>query len=257
MHKWPVYICTTEKNNKMKILIAVTTLLSTTAAMSQVKEGTIIYERKIDMHKRITDEQMRAMMPQFRTSKHQLLFSDSTAIYKVVPEEEAPDPFASTEGGPRVMFRMAGGEGEQYRNFAQAKFVESRELGAKNYIIEDTIKQQPWKLTGETKTILTYTCKKATRTDELGRSIEAWYAESIPCPAGPEGYASLPGAILELNINNNEMLFTALSVTETVNKKDIKEPTKGKKVTRAEFAKLMEDAFGAPGAGGRTIRIMN
>jgi GLPGLI family protein len=240
-----------------KILIAFTAMLSTFVVAAQLKEGTIIYERKIDMHKRIADEQMRAMMPQFRTSKHQLLFSDSTSIYKAVPEEEAPDPFAGGEGGARVMFRMAGGEGEQYRNFSQSKFVESRELGAKTYIIEDSIKQQPWKLSDETKTILNYTCKKATRTNDRSQVVEAWYTEAIPCPAGPEGFASLPGAILELNINNNEMVYSAVSVSDKVNKKDIKEPSKGKKVTRAEFAKLMQDAFGAPGPGGRVIRIMN
>jgi GLPGLI family protein len=239
------------------ILIASTTLLFAITATAQVKEGTIIYERKIDMHKRITDEQMKAMMPQFRTSKHQLLFSDSTSIYKVVPEDEAPDPFAGSEGGGRVMFRMAGAEGEQYRNFSQAKYVESRELGAKTYIIEDTIRQQPWKLTDETKTILNYTCKKATRTSERGQNIEAWYTEAIPCPAGPEGFASLPGAILQVNVNTNEMVYNALSVSDKVEKKEIKEPSKGKKVSRAEFVKLMQDAFGAPGSGGRTIRIMN
>ncbi len=50
-----------------------------------MKAGAVIYERKINMHKTIQDEQMKAMIPEFRTSKHMLLFSDSISVYKMVP----------------------------------------------------------------------------------------------------------------------------------------------------------------------------
>jgi GLPGLI family protein len=239
-----------------KILLSAAALLTITLVSAQIKEGTIIYERKINMHKRITDEQMKAMLPEFRTSKHQLLFSDSTSIYKAVPEENAPDPFAPGGGGGFVM-RMGGGDNaEQYRNYSQAKAIESRELGAKTYLIEDTIKAQGWKLTDETATILNYPVKKATRQNERGQTIEAWYTESIPSPAGPEGFASLPGAILKVDISNGEIVFNAVSVTEKVNKNDIKEPKKGKKIGRPEFMKMMQESMGNPGSGGnRVIRI--
>jgi GLPGLI family protein len=240
-----------------KILLSVTAFLTAGVLFAQLKEGTIIYERKINMHRRLADEQMKAMVPEFRTSKHQLLFSDSTSIYKAVPEEDAPDPFAGSGGGQVMIVRNVGDNGEQYRNFSEAKAVESRELGAKTYLIEDTIKQQGWKLTDETQTIASYPCKKATRQNERGQTIEAWYTESIPVPAGPENFASLPGAVLKLDINNGEIVYTASSVSDKVNKSEIKEPKKGKKITRPEFAKLMQDMLGAPGQGGRVIRMMN
>jgi GLPGLI family protein len=134
-----------------KILFSITAYLTAHAVFAQMKEGTITYERKINMHRRITDEQMKAMVPEFRTSKYQLLFSDSLSMYKAVPEENGPDPFA-TNGGAQVMIRMNPDGSQQFRNFSQAKLVESRELGAKTYIIEDSIKQQGWKITDETKT---------------------------------------------------------------------------------------------------------
>ena len=152
-----------------KILLSALSLLSICTVIAQMKEGTIIYERKMNLHRSLTDPQMKAMMPEFRTSKHQLLFSDSTSVYKAVQEEEAPDPFAGGEGGSRMVFRMGGAEGEQYRNFSQAKAVESRELGAKTYLIEDSIKAQGWKLTEETATFLNYPVKKATRKNERGQ----------------------------------------------------------------------------------------
>jgi GLPGLI family protein len=154
-----------------------------------------------------------------------------------------------------MVVRFGSDNAEQYRNFSQARAIESRELGAKTYLIEDTIKPLGWKLTDETKTILNYTCKKATRQNERGQTIEAWYTESLITPAGPEAFASLPGAVLGVNINDGEITFTAISVSEQVNKKDIKEPTKGKRITRSDYMKLMQEMMGNPGPGGRVIRI--
>jgi GLPGLI family protein len=240
-----------------KILLSAIALLTINELFAQLKEGTIIYERKINMHRQITDEQMKAMIPEFRTSKHQLLFSDSTSIYKAVPEDNAPDPFAAGGGGGMVI-RMGGSDNaEQYRNYSQAKAIDSRELGAKTYLIEDTIKAQGWKLTDETATLLNYPAKKATRQNERGQSIDVWYTESIPTPVGPEGFAGLPGAILKVDINNGQTVFNAISVSDKVNKSDIKEPKKGKKIGRQEFMKLMQETMGNPGPGGgnRVIRI--
>ena len=239
-----------------KILLSVAGLIAINAASAQIKEGVIVYERKMNLHRRITDQQIKAMMPEFRTSKHQLLFCDSTSIYKAAPEDNVPDPFASGQGGGIVM-RMGGGENaQQYRNYSEAKAVESMEFGAKTYLIEDTIKAYGWKLTGETSTFLNYPVKKATRQTEKGQIIEAWYTESIPSPAGPESFANLPGVILKVNINNGETVYTAISVTEKVNRNDIKEPKKGKRIGRAEFMKMMQESMTTPGAGGnRVIRV--
>lgn len=68
-----------------RTFILLTGLLCLSALQAQMKAGAVIYERKINMHKTIQDEQMKAMIPEFRTSKHMLLFSDSISVYKMVP----------------------------------------------------------------------------------------------------------------------------------------------------------------------------
>ena len=65
-----------------KVFFVTAGLFSLAMLQAQVKEGTIVYERKINMYRTIQDEQMRAMIPEFRTSKHMLLFSDSVSVYK-------------------------------------------------------------------------------------------------------------------------------------------------------------------------------
>ncbi len=263
---------------KKLITILFLSLMAFLNLNAQVKEGVITYERKINMHKRIQDEQMKSMMPEFRISKHLLLFSDSISIYKAVPEDESPDPFdGGNGGGMRMGFKMPGDGGEIYKNFSTGVLTEQTELFSKTFIINDTIKKQAWKLTGESKKILNHNCFKATtkqsvkvggmfrrrRNDNENDTankgpelkdqtldISAWFADDIVSPVGPENNGGLPGAILMLDINNGESTYTAIEIKTSVNKKDIKQPTKGKKVTREEYrntVKEMMQNFGPPG----------
>jgi GLPGLI family protein len=241
------------------------------AAAAQVKEGTITYERKINLHRRLKEEQMKAMVPEFRTNKQQLVFNDSICVYTAVQEENGPDPFeggggpggrpgGGPGGGGRMVFGgMPGQDNVLYTNFSNLKIVEQTELGEKTYLILDTVKAQPWKLTDETKTVLKYTCKKATLKTARGQDVVAWYTEDLVTPAGPEIFNGLPGAVLLVDVNDGAMLLTALEVKAKADKKELKEPAKGKAITRAEFSKKIQEMFNNRGMGGpggsRVIRI--
>ena len=81
--------------------------------------------------------------------------------------------------------------------------------------------------------------------------------EDIQCPSGPEQYGGLPGLILELNVNEGEIVFSAIDIkTKDFDKKLVKAPTNGKKITRKEFQKMMDDQFGPNPNGGPVIRIL-
>lgn len=268
-----------------KAFFLVAAAISLGSLKAQLKQGTIVYERKINSHRTITSEQMRAMIPEFRISKHILMFSDSISLYKLIPENEAPDPFAGGGGGMRVMSFSIGGAdgGELFKNFTQAKSVLSSELAGKNYLIVDSITQQPWKLINETKQILGYTCLKATRkitvqvsaprmmvfggagaspTRDTSRpqpreiEVVAWYAQDIISPVGPDSYGQLPGVILQLDSDNGAMVYTALEIKKEVDQKLLKEPKKGKTVTAADFNKMRMDLMQQQmPSGGGNFRI--
>jgi GLPGLI family protein len=65
-----------------------------------------------------------------------------------------------------------------------------------------------WKLSNETMKIKNFDCKKATTTFR-GRNYNAWYASSIPIPAGPFKFVGLPGLILQIADDKNEVAFYA------------------------------------------------
>jgi GLPGLI family protein len=228
-------------------------LLQTVSA--QIKEGTIIYKRKVDIHRRITDESTKAMVPQFDTSKLQLIFSGNESIFKKVQEEEDIRDHAGDDGN-RIFIKFGGPDNETYKDFANEKITELRELGPKKYIIEDTLKKQNWKMEDETKAIDGFNCKKAVTKNNENKEVIAWYAEDIQSPTGPEQYGGLPGAILELSVNDGEIVFSAIDIKKGVDKKLVKAPSNGKKITRKEFQKMVDDEFGPNPNGGPVIRII-
>ena len=209
------------------------------------------------------DEGMARNIPRSRTDKMEVLFSNNQSIRKPVVEE-SPEP-ANFEGGGVVIRTFGGGADDQvYLHYDEKRMVEQREFAGKRYIITDSIRSLGWKLTGETKTILGFTCQQAIaqrigsrfstsmadgqmkRTEVADTShIVAWFAPAIQVPTGPEYQGQLPGAILEIDVNNGRTIYKAVEISEKADLSVIKEPKSGKKVTAREFAdeqqKLMQD----------------
>ena len=240
-----------------KILITAFAALCFQLAIAQLKEGKVIYERKTNMHKRLPpeNENMKAMIPEFSTGKQQLLFLGDESIFLSMPDEEDIRDHAGEEGG-RINIKMGGGNNETYKNYATQKTVELRELGPKKYIIEDSLKKLAWKLADDTMLIKGYHCKKATTNNKQGDNIVAWYTEDIATTSGPEQFGGLPGLILQLDIGDGWIVFTAIDIQATAGKQLVKAPTGAKKVTRPEFQKMMDEAFGPSTGGGPQIRII-
>jgi GLPGLI family protein len=238
----------------MKKYFLLAFVLTALMAKAQIKQGTIIYERKVDVHRRMQDAQMKAMVPQFQTAKSELIFSDNISVYKALPEDNAPDPF--NNGSGNVVMIKIGGPGEDavlYKNYSNQKFLEQTELADKPYIIDDTIKASSWKLSDERKTVLDHPCKKATMKTERGNDVTAWYTEDIPSLVGPDSFGGLPGAILLVDVNNAEMVYTATEFRNEVDNKELREPSKGKHITRADFDKKLDEMFGPATPDGRRI----
>jgi GLPGLI family protein len=89
--------------------------------------------------------------------------------------------------------------------------------------------------------------------------VTVWYTEEIESQAGPDNLFGLPGIILGANINNGTIVYKALSI-ESAPEGLVKAPTNGKKITREEYRKMMQEQMrnmgGRGGPGGPVIRIV-
>lgn len=243
---------------------------------AQMKEGKIVYERTITFQPRQNmPPEAAANMPRSRTDRYELSFAKNQSLWEALPDLENNDDNAGGGGGGGPRFMRFGADDMTYINFETGKRVDQRELASKTYIVEDSIRKLSWKLSGETKTILNYTARKATaqrigtrfimamengqmKRQEVGdtTNVIAWFTTEIPVPAGPEFGGQLPGLILELEMNNSRTVYKAVEISPKVSVSSIKEPKGGKRMTADEYAKerdkvLEEMRKNAPPGGRR------
>jgi GLPGLI family protein len=262
-----------------KIMLSCTALIAGLIIHAQTKEGRIVYERTSQMQIRIADDNpaLQNMIPKERKDRFELLFGNNQSLWKPV-EEDAADQGEWSGNGMQIRIMAPGSEDITYHNFGATRKVELRELAAKKYILEDSIRSMNWKLSGESKKILNYDCFKATaqriakrtmvnmdngkmerKEVEDTMNITAWFTNAIPVSAGPDQYqGQLPGMILEVDVNNGRTTIKAIEISGKVDVAVIKEPKGGKKVTQDEFnkerEKMMEEMQRNNG-GGRVIRM--
>ncbi|WP_116786908.1 GLPGLI family protein [Flavobacterium psychrotrophum] len=244
------------------------------------------------------EKQMQERMKKALEKTFILTFNRTESTYLEEEKLDAP----GENGGFRMMANFMGGGGKHYKNVKDKRFLMEKEVFGKEFLIDDTLPKIKWKMEAETRKIGQYTCYKATatvptdktdfrnmrpkkqeaaaKTDEAKKAeakptnfmdsmemakevnIVAWYTPDIPVSTGPSNYWGLPGLILEVSDGKTTLLCSKV-VMNPKEKAEIKKPSKGKKVTQAEYedtvTKKMEEMrqMGGPGGpgGGRPPRM--
>ena len=200
-------------------------------------------------------EQMEAQMRKMFQKTYILDFTKSESMFK--QKQELDGPKVPKSNGAIIMIGgMAGGRDVLYKNIKEKRMANKTDLMGKIFLIKDNLVSYDWELTGETKNIGNYTCYKAAYEIEeddiiidmidgevkevketIKRTIVAWYTPDVPVSNGPSNYGGLPGLILEVN-DGNETIMCSEIVLNPKEVKEIKEPIKGKIVTRKKFAEI-------------------
>ncbi|MGB0778101.1 MAG: GLPGLI family protein [Flavobacteriaceae bacterium] len=281
---------------KTKQLIGLFVMLFGVITMnySQEFQGKAVYQSKtkFDMSRLPADmsPDQKARIKERLKSRleriYELDFSTTESEFKVQAQAEVP----GQGGGNMRMF--GGGEGVNYKNLKEKQFAKEREITGKKFLIKDSLVAYNWQMTSESRMIGKYlvfkaiaavtkenspqvrwgrrppqssdsTATKEPETPEV-EFITAWYTLDIPVSNGPADYWGLPGLILEVSQGETTMLCTKIVLNPSDEIK-IKEPSKGKVLTQAEFDKLlsekmeeMRDRYGrGQGRGGNRVIIRN
>ncbi|RYG54549.1 MAG: GLPGLI family protein [Chitinophagaceae bacterium] len=255
------------------------TLTMVCALHAQQQEGRILYERTTQLQLRLAGmgDGMERNIPQTRTDKLEVLFGKNQSIRKPVIEE-TPEPSNFENGGIVIRTFAGGADDVSYFNYDEKRMVDQREFAGKKYIISDSIRPLQWKLTGESKSVLGLPCQEA-RAQRISTRIQtmiangepqrteiadtanivAWFTPAIAVPTGPEYQGQLPGAILEINVNEGRTIYKAIEISPKTDLALIKEPKSGKKVTTKEFAdeqqKMMQEMQRNNGGRVQTFRV--
>lgn len=244
----------------MKRILLVLGILTSLAAAQVVfaqTEGMINYETKINVHRNLPADrqEMKNMIPEFRTVQDVLFFNANESLHKPIIEEE--DEEFDNGGGMRM--RFARPQNETYVNQEQSKRVLLQEFMGKKFLIEDSLNVMPWKFGTETKEITGYVCKQATYyNEERKQNITAWYTDKLRPFIGPENFNTLPGGVLQVDINDGERVITAKTIElRPLKKNELKVPSGGTKTTQAEFRKMMSEQMERMRANGANVMIRN
>ncbi len=209
-----------------------------------------------------------------------LTFNQGESNWKQA-ESLGAGPATASSGGATIMINTGSADLVLYKNLADQKYLEEKDLMGKEFLINDDLKSYDWELSDETKTIGNFTCQKATYSKIVDSKrfstgmeemetvkdtllIEAWYTPQIPVSHGPAEYWGLPGLILELH-NGGSTLIAEKIVLNPTEKVEIQIPNKGKEMNNADYRALAEEKMeemmkkyqGKPGEHQMTIKIGN
>jgi len=235
-------------------LMAFTMLGAQNNPAKAIRSGKVIYEdkAKVEIHLGGDAAALAASLPKERKSLQSLLFNENASLYANVKKEDAAaDEHMSESGGAMVMVKMMVPDNKMYTDFAGKKQIEQREFMTRMFLIEKELGVPDWKLTGNVKDILGYSCQEAVRQPNDSTKIVAWFTPAIPIPSGPGQYLNLPGLVLAVELENGDHTLIAQSIEEMpVDNKMLAKPKEGKKTTEAEFKKIVDEKMKEMGAEG-------
>lgn len=177
-----------------------------------IESGTIEFERSENAHFYLDNyygilegdmkkyaEEYKNNNPKFKITSFVLEFDINQSIYMAKSNSELKIDFLSqyaSENIVRVDFRK--------QNYSAQKSI----LGV-NYILNDPVRKINWKLTGETREIAGFLCRRANGIIADSIYVVAFYTDQILPKGGPESFAGLPGMILGVALPNEHVTWFA------------------------------------------------
>ena len=123
-----------------------------------------------------------------------------------------------------------------YRDLNKSEIYDVMTLLNKQYIIQDSLQCQNWKIKNGMKEIAGHICMNASFYDTIRKKeVIAWFALDLPIPIGPDKYCGLPGMILEINEANGAVVYTATNILLSDEKIEIDKPAYKKKIKTINY----------------------
>ncbi|MFN8206091.1 MAG: GLPGLI family protein [Bacteroidales bacterium] len=158
-----------------RLMILTLTVLSAGLVMGQqeLSSGIVEYEttRKLEIKIQGDDNAVEHMLPKERKSIKVLLFNQDASLYKNAETDEEDEVMQESAGGATIMIRMREPEETVFADLRTRKNLEQREFMTRIFLIETNTDTARWKLTGNQKSLLGYSCMEAELTGSAKRSL--------------------------------------------------------------------------------------
>lgn len=240
------------------VLFGVALIGLATSVLGQ--HGTVVYEERVRIEIDLPPamEVMRDRIPTENLTKRRLLFDGSSSLMTNLPQEEEQLELAERRRGMRFSFGGGQDNTEMFIDRESRQMLERRDFFNRTFIINDSLADLSWRLTGERAEFMGYMTMQAIARTSDTTTVEAWFAPQIPVPVGPGRYGDLPGLILMLSEDGGRRSYVAQEVSlEQPDLALLRAPTGGRTVTADEFDRIVEERMrelGVPDAARRGFR---
>jgi GLPGLI family protein len=224
--------------------IGITPFATAQAQTRYISSGKVYYERRINQLRVMEEEEenswtaeIKKIYPRFVNDNFVLSFSNDRSVFRL--EKENPQN--------KYLWGTKPSEDEvTVQQLSNNKVMVQREVFEQTYLVTDSIRKLEWVITGETREIAGYECRKAVTRICDSVYVVAFYTDDILVSSGPESFGGLPGMILGLAIPRMYATWFATKVeTGAPPVSELNPKQKGKKVTWAqlntELGKALKD----------------
>jgi GLPGLI family protein len=219
-------------------LILLFPLLYGIAAAAQTpalpREGTVTYERKENLAFLRKTQVINGAGNEnvdFRSLFFELRFNPDKSIYSPIDSNAQQKQLLGLPGADNIVFL----------DMKTRTTLSSKNVFGNLFLLEKPFTPIKWKLTGETKTIAGFECKRANAIIMDSIYVVAFYTDNIVSGAGPESFSGLPGMILGVVLPHQHISWFATAVNlKNIPAAGITPPTRGSKVTLRELQTILE-----------------
>lgn len=250
-------------NRKLTILTSLFIGISTTLFAQNARfatEGVIEFERNINMYAIIGKEAKpenpfmiqifdayKKGNPQFKVLKSTLTFSKDKTLFK--PIEDTAPPVQYFGNSPEI-----SQVNTVYTDLSTKQKLTQKAVYESTFLVKDSTRAINWKITGETREIAGYQCRRANAVIMDSVYVVAFYTDEIPVSGGPESFSGLPGMILGLALPHENVTWFAKIVNDRpVDAATMAPPKKGKPTDPKGLAAILKDALNDYGDYAKTM----
>jgi GLPGLI family protein len=246
----------TDFNMKKISALIIITLVFCVAASAQtvfISTGFIEYERRMNQfsfydkedEESVWIQEMKKTFPKMVNDVYHLYFNNQKTVYKLGVENTNIQ---------YVWGRKPGENDVTVRDLVNNTISVQRDVFEQTYLIKDSIRQNKWRITNETRTIAGFECRKAVTIICDSVYVVAFYTDEIAVSGGPENFGGLPGMILGLAVPRLQMTWFATKVVVQQPTEAVLNPRqKGKTVTWLNYEKDLNKAVGDWGKYGAKV----
>ena len=222
-----------------------------------ITSGTIEFEKTVNMHA-VTKQEIgnnpneatinnfenfKKTHPQFKKLTSTLVFGGGKSLY--TPNLASDDNTNYANNPVAKQFNV------NFTDFTTGMSTIQKDIYGSQYLVKDSTRRIKWKITGETRDIAGYTCRRANGIIMDSIYVVAFYTDKIRVSGGPESFNGLPGMILGIAVPHENITWYATKVTDVaVPPATIVPPKKGRVITNNQLKDELKKAMRGWGAAG-------